>query len=161
MEVKERNLNSANIFIVESYSQQSSFLRSATKAPVCAVGGLTHCSTCLGSLLCVHLDTWIAACAGNVAELPLQVFCLHQALILLCRCYPAYSAASCCQLALLGRNHLPQMPAALARLRMQSLKKTALVRGRRESGLVSQSSSYFLSISLIVSPENWHSDQNF
>lgn len=68
MEVKERNLNSANIFIVESYSQQSSFLRSATKAPVCAVGGLKHCSTCLGSLLCVHLDTWIAACAGNVAE---------------------------------------------------------------------------------------------
>lgn len=68
MEVKERNLNSANIFVVESHSQQSSFLRWATKAPVCAVGGLTHCSMCLGSLICVYLDTWIAACAGNAAK---------------------------------------------------------------------------------------------
>ena len=50
------------------------------------------------------------------------------------------------------------MPAGLAGLRMQSLKKTALVRGRRESGLVSQSSSYFIGISIIVSPENWDSD---
>lgn len=127
-------------------------------ASVCAVGGLTHCSTCLGSLVCVHLDTWIAACAGNLAETtstgllpssgtdsPVSLLSSLLSSVLLPACFvreeSSPSDSSCSVDAV--------------------LKKTALVKGRRESGLVSQSSSYFISISVIVSPENWHSDQNF
>lgn len=148
-------------FIGELHSQLRFlcfYLMWAKSVIVSAEGGLTRYSMWLFCLSCVDLDMWMAACAGNIPEtictslFPLvgtnSPASLQSSLfsnILLQACFVCKECLST-----EGRP--------LWQGWQCSLLKKGIWWGRRESRLVSQSDSYFVSILITVSPENWNWD---
>lgn len=97
--------------------------------------------------------------AGNIPETTSPSLFPLAALILLCHCSPASSAIYCCKPILFARSKSALKANLSGKADSAVLrKKKRIWWGRRESRLVCYSHSYFGSVFITISPENWKWD---